>query len=553
MEEKKTIEYLRKLTFKLTGNLFSEEASIKDYVDNIVNYFNNILHSMPNNVYWLDRNCILRGGNDELAHKLNLKSGLDLEGLTYEQMAKAAKLPTKEFEPYRTTELEVMKTGIPSIAKEEPPIKAQGKTFYYLSNKTPLRNKVGEIIGVVGISTDITKLKETQLDLDMALKKVEAANNAKTEFIMNMSHDLRTPLSGIIGISNIQAKEGSNEKDKKLGAWVHHAGEQLLELLNSVIEVIAAEQPLDRIKKKKIDLIKFAKELQALMQPTLQNKKLTFQLKLDPYLPTIISDKIKLKTIFLNLLSNAIKFTKHGVITLEINLLSLSHEYAKIETRVTDTGIGIAKDSLDKIFDRFYRAHPSYKTQYTGYGIGLFLVKKSVEGLGGKIKVFSEKGKGSCFTLEFSFPIAKKRSQKGIVKSIDPTSDIKDTKKVKETVLVVEDNALALYAIRNILVNLGYDVIAITDGKKALHTLKNQQFSWVLLDIGLVDLDGTEVARRYRQWEQKNKKTYLPIFALTAHVKKEAIEKYKKIGIDHVFHKPFTEKNIKTIKRLLKK
>ena len=174
MKEQKAIEYLRALTLKITG-IASEKASIQDYIDEIVYYFTNILHSMPNNVYWLDRNCVLRGGNDELAHKLNLKSGFDLEGLTYEQMAQAAQLPIKEFEPYRITELEVMKTGTPSVAKEEPPITDHGKTFFYLSNKTPLRNRAGQIIGVVGISTDITKLKKTQLDLAIALKNPEAA------------------------------------------------------------------------------------------------------------------------------------------------------------------------------------------------------------------------------------------------------------------------------------------------------------------------------------------------------------------------------------------
>ncbi len=198
-------------------------------------------------------------------------------------------------------------------------------------------------------------------------------------FPMNMSHDIRTPLSGIIGLSNIQASDGTGEEDRKLGKWVHDAGEQLLELLNSVIEVIAAEQPLDRIKKEKVDLVKLAEELGALMQPTLQSKNLTFQLKTDPYLPVIISDKIKLKTIFLNLLSNAIKFTKQGGINLQINLLSITNEHAIIEVRITDTGMGIAKDDLDKIFDRFYRVHPSYQAEYTGYGIGLFLVKKAVE------------------------------------------------------------------------------------------------------------------------------------------------------------------------------
>ncbi len=202
----------------------------------------------------------------------------------------------------------------------------------------------------------------------------------------------------------------------------------------------AAEHPLDRIKKEKIDLVKLAEELESLMQPTIQSKKLSLQLKFDPYLPIIISDRIKLKTILLNLLSNAIKFTKKGSINLEINLLSLNSEHAKIEIRVTDTGIGIPKDKINKIFDRFYRTHPSYKAEYTGYGIGLFLVKQAVELLRGEIKVSSDEEKGSCFTLEFDFSFAEK-ARKQTSSSLSQQSLLHlETNKRTDSVLVVEDN-----------------------------------------------------------------------------------------------------------------
>lgn len=245
--------------------------------------------------------------------------------------------------------------------------------------------------------------------INFTKEKAEAANNTKTEFIRNISHDLRTPLSGIIGLSQLQAKEGASIQEKEYGQWIYGAAQQLLEMLNSVVEAAVIEDPLELIKKDRFDLIQIAKELHALMQASILSKKLTFQLKLDA-LPLIISDRIKLKRILLNLLSNAVKFTKKGTISLEINLLSIKDNQAKISMKVSDTGIGISKDKQEKIFDRFYRVHPSYLAEYSGYGLGLYLVKKSTEALGGTINVSSIEGEGSCFSLKFNFALAEPAS-----------------------------------------------------------------------------------------------------------------------------------------------
>lgn len=251
----------------------------------------------------------------------------------------------------------------------------------------------GEFRGVIGLSIDITAIKQAEI--------------AKQEFLMNMAHDLRTPLAGIIGLSGIQIDTGTTAQARQYGVWIHSAGEQLLGLLNSVIEVTAAEHSVESIKKEAINLTELSKELQTLMQPSLQSKGLQFQVNVDPTLPAVISDRITLKRLLLNLLSNAVKFTPQGEIILEINQIALEKDQVKLAIRVVDTGIGIAKDKLDKIFDRFYRAHPAYQAEYKGYGIGLYLVKKAVERLNGEINVASEEGVGSCFTLYFKFSASK--------------------------------------------------------------------------------------------------------------------------------------------------
>ena len=413
--------------------------------------------------------------------------------------------------------------------KEE---KFNGK--YYLSLKQPLIDN-GNCIGILIISFDISKQKQAEI--------------AKQEFLMNMAHDLRTPLSGIIALSNIQSKEGTTAEDRLCSQWIEDAGEQLLELLNSVLEVTAAEQHMKSLARDTIDFQQFAKELQALMKPAIIDKRLEFELKLDSHLPRVIADGIKLKRIILNLLSNAVKFTKKGKIGLQINALIINKDKVKIAILITDTGIGIAADKLDKIFDRFYRAHPSYHAEYKGYGIGLFLVKKAVELLDGEITVSSKEGKGSCFTVIFNFPLAEEVMPKKSQQSLSKPNHDRQSQKV----LVAEDNTLALHVAKKLLFNLGYEVTTVTNGKAALRALKTQDFHWALLDIGLPDLDGAEIVRRYRKWEQKNKKSHLPIFSLTAYMEKNIMVKCKEVGFDCVLNKPFTKKDIFIIQKFLDK
>ncbi|HEY2567200.1 MAG TPA: ATP-binding protein [Candidatus Aquirickettsiella sp.] len=491
----------------------------------------NIIFEAPGHLYWKDTKGICRGANNTQAISLGCKSGKELIGKTAFDF-----YPKEQAEAIHKIDMEVMKTK-KEYCIEEIVNNREGKKTIFLSRKIPLYDpNTKEVIGIIGTSIDITESKQAEL--------------AKQQFIMNMAHDLRTPLSGIIGLSNIQSKEGTHAVDRQHGQWIEDAGEQLLELLNSVLEVTAAEYQIESIAKDTILFQQFADELRALMLPAIVAKELDFKVKLDVHLPIIITDRIKLKRLVLNLLANAIKFTKKGKISLEIKLLSIEKNKAKVEIFVTDTGIGIAEDKLDKIFDRFYRAHPSYEAQYTGYGIGLFLVKKTVELLDGKIKVSSQEGKGSCFALEFIFPLAEENPELAACPILQPQPDsFKSYSEVdKHSVLVAEDNTLVLHVVKNLLVNLDYDVITVTDGKAALNALQTQCFHWALLDIGLPILAGTEVVKAYRQWEKEHNKPRIPLFALTAHAIDEVKEKCEAVGFDYILNKPFTIKDVQIIK-----
>ena len=502
----------------------------------IVNKFKileTVLNIIDCHVYWKNKNGNYVWCNKKFSKVLGLKDENEIVGKT-------------DFDLYSPDLAKVVVSLDNNILNmgteyqaEEVGLDLESKKAIYLSIKTPLKDELGNIEGLIGISIDITDRKQAEI--------------AKQEFLMNMAHDLRTPLAGIIGLSSIQADSKMEpQEQQEYGQMIQGASEQLLELLNSVIEVTATEHQVEQLKKEPIDLSQLSDELQTLMQPSLQSKGLQFQVKVDSILPVIISDRIKLKRLLLNLLSNAVKFTLQGGIGLEINQLSAENNRAKIEIQISDTGIGITKDNIDKIFERFYRVHPSYEGEYKGYGIGLYLVKKTVELLNGDIKVASEQGKGSCFTLCFNFPLAgaiiDKESSVNTLQQPVPTSYLESEKR-KGVVLVAEDNDLVLHVVKNILVKLGYEVTAVTEGNAALHALQTQSFVWALLDIGLPNLDGAEVACRYRRWEQENNKSHLPLFALTAHAEGTVSEKCKEAGIDYILKKPFTENDIQVLEK----
>ncbi len=534
-----------------TDITYQELAEKKTFVSS--RFLEDIIFNLPGLIYWKNKQHQYIGFNKNVL-ELSKLSRASLYGKTDLEI----NWGEKEAKVFQKEDKEVMETGITRITENVLPIKRlDGSYMVVRTEKNRLYGRDGDVIGMLGVALDITDKKIFEQKLMRAKEKAETANKAKTEFIMNMSHDLRTPLAGIIGLSSIQADSKMEQPEQQqYGKMIHGASEQLLGLLNSVIEVTVAEHQIEQVKKEPINLIQLAKELQTLMRPSLQSKGLQLQVKMDPALPIIISDRIKLKRLLLNLLSNAVKFTQQGEVRLEISRLSIEGTQAKIEMRVIDTGIGIAKDKIDKIFDRFYRVHPSYQAEYKGYGIGLYLVKKTVERLRGEIKASSEEGKGTCFTLNFNFPVSYQAIDKKPSTAIlpQPVSTVYlEAGKLKGTVLVAEDNALVLHAVKNILAGLAYDVISVTKGKAALRVLQTQSFVWALLDIGLPDLSGTEVAHRYRQWEQENNKPHLPLFALTAHTVDKVKVQCKTMGIDYILNKPFTSKDVQTIEQFIEK
>jgi two-component system, OmpR family, aerobic respiration control sensor histidine kinase ArcB len=554
LAKKDDIEYLKNLTFKLTGDLFSEETSIRAYIDNIVGYFTNLIYSLPNNVYWLDRNCVLRGGNNNLARQLNFKTGADLVGLSYEEMAQAAKLPIKEFEAFRIIEQEVMTTGIPSIDKEEAPIKLGEKTFYYLSSKMPLRNKKGDIVGVVGISTDITTLKETQLNLSAVLKKSEAANQVKTEFIENIRHDIRTPVAGMAGCAQlIQMQANNYKKVTEFASDLVESSDALLSFLNKVLENIKLASDSLPLLKKKFDLCELLEQVICLNKSYAVSKKLKLNLEYDNSIPKyVIGDPIRVQRIVLELVTNALKFTKKGEVSVIVRLKKNEAKVVIVQLSVRDTGIGIPIDKQQEVYIRFKRLMPAYQGIYLGIGLGLSIVKQFVDDLGAEISLQSKLNQGSTFIclIPLQKPLLMHNDKnfeelsfiegKGLLKTlVTNKSQTELPRSSGDRVLVVEDQALAAKITQHVLTKLHCQVDIAKSGKIALAMLEKQRYDLILMDIGLPDANGEEVTRRIRLKHWRHTAS-VPIVGLTAHIDAENKCRCLAAGMNAIYIKPLT-------------
>ncbi|KTD69986.1 sensory box sensor histidine kinase/response regulator [Legionella santicrucis] len=539
-ELQKIIDEKNNEIHQLILSLEEERSKFKNELQAIHEYYDNIIALMPGHVYWLDKNNVFLGCNDLQAKNAQLKSRKDIVGKTNFDM------PWKDqAEELNKVNKLVMETGIPHTA-EEYAVMANGMGIYY-SQKVPLRNQKNEVIGVLGISLDITERKKMEVALRRAKENAEVANQAKNEFIANMSHDIHTPLSGIVGMSKLLEEKEQNPERKQYARWIHESGEQLLELLNGVMEIVATDNLReDDIHEELFELRKNIQDIAHLVQPTLQMKKIKLNIEIDETVPnTIITDATKIHRVLLNLVGNAIKFTDNGVVTIKVEVLSLENNYTQLRFSVIDTGIGIPPELQSKIFDRFFRAIPSYKSTHSGYGVGLHIAQKYLSLLGGEINLESEIGKGSTFYFTLTLKIGY--NDKPTPNAITGSAPQEDTPLLSPLILLVEDNILSLHMIENIVEQAGYEFYSAIDGEHALELIETNDFDLIITDVNLSNLSGNNLALCIRELENQLHKKPVPIIGLTTNTSAKAEKEYFRLGINKVLSRPIHLKALQTV------
>ncbi|PWY54282.1 hybrid sensor histidine kinase/response regulator [Legionella qingyii] len=525
---------------QLTLSLDEEKLNYKNELHAVRDYYENIIALMPGHVYWLDKNNVFLGCNDRQAKSARLQSRKEIVGKTNYDMP--WKDQAEELNKINTL---VMETGIPHTV-EEYAVMTNGMGIYY-SQKVPLHNQNNEIIGVLGISLDITEHKKMEVALRRAKENAEVANKAKTEFIENMSHDIHTPLSGIVGMSRLLEEKAEDPERKQFARWIHESGEQLLDLLNGVMEIVAADNLRDSdVHEELFELRKNVKDIAHLVQPTLEMKKIQLNIEIDDTAPnTFITDGTKLHRVLLNLVGNAIRFTDKGIVTIKVETLSHENSYAQLRFSVIDTGIGIPPELKDKIFDRFFRATPAYKSQHGGYGVGLHVAQKYLSLLGGEINLESEVGKGSTFYFTLTMKIGYNE---------DNTLTYNETKILnKETVshtpliLLVEDNIISLHMIENVVEQGGYQYYSAIDGEHALELLETNDFDLIITDIDISGIADKNLIQCIRDMEKRAGKTPLPIIGLTTNTSGETENNPMRSEMNKILTKPIHLKKLQEV------
>lgn len=436
------------------------------------------------------------------------------------------------------------------LTQEEITLLPSGEQIVLLSTKMPLWDKEGNITGIVGNTVDITYIKKIEQELKTAEELAKAANHAKDEFLANMSHDIRTPLTGIIGMSSILEQEAVTPKEKEHAHLIAVSGEQLLSLLNSVLDIVSVGNGQEnQVQSEPVNIRQLLHTIAELELPTIQLKHLELITAIDESVPNIIkTDSMKLHRILLNLLGNAVKFTETGCITLTAHYKRVNDEKGELELQVRDTGSGIAKENQGKIFDRFYRGNPSYKAQYTGYGVGLHIVQNYIHLLKGHIELESELNQGTTFKIIIPVEIITNLNKTIPEPALNSKISILAPTHVMATqnqnnypqLLLIEDNPIALKIVESIAKQVPCRYLSATTGEQALELFQKETFDLILSDIGLPGISGNEMTAAIRTLEKNLGKMAVPIIGLTAHSAKDTEQESLKSGMNKILCKPLT-------------
>ncbi len=414
-----------------------------------------------------------------------------------------------------------------------------GSKKWILGYGEPVVNNNNEVIKIRGIAKDISAQKEFENTLK-AKEYAEATSKAKTDFLANMSHEIRTPLNGIIGFTDLLIKTKLNKSQEVYMQNINQSANLLLEIINDILEFSKVESGKLELSFEPISLSDLTNQIISLFTIHASVKNIALKLEYDPNIPNIIeADALRLKQILVNLLNNALKFTSFGEVVLKVELINLNkNECATIKFSVIDTGIGIKKENLAKIFNSFVQEDASTTKKFGGTGLGLAIVNKILFYCKSEINVNSVVGEGSNFNFTIIFKIPNKNILEANNQKIEEekVSIQQNLKKVK--ILLVEDNTLNIILANKILKKIfpNSAILKAENGEIALKILDKNKVDIILLDIQMPVKNGYETAVEVRINEKTKE---IPIIALTAGIMENEKQKCLAVGMNDYISKPY--------------
>ncbi len=408
--------------------------------------------------------------------------------------------------------------------------------IWLLIHSTPLRNSEGVVERHLGILIDISVRKNAEQELIRTREEALKLSRAKETFISVLSHEIRTPINAVIGMSRILLEENPAPSQLNHLNILKFSSENLLKLVNDVLDFTKIETGNMQLESVPVNLRELATQTLHTLGFKPENKNLNIRLTIDPALPELVmADSTRLYQIMMNLLGNAIKFTEQGEVMLSVNLEQENADTVLICFSVKDTGIGIPENKLKSIFEAYSQASTDTTRKYGGTGLGLTITKKLIELHQSRIEVQSEFGKGSTFSFKAMF----KKAGIQVQKTVHPAT----FEPIVATVLVADDNQINRMLAKKILVKWGITADFAATGLEAYEMAMLKDYDLILMDLHMPVMDGLEATRLIRKQPAEKYKT-IPIIALTGSVFGLDLQNLHQDGLTDHFLKPYTPEGL---------
>lgn len=380
-----------------------------------------------------------------------------------------------------------------------------GREVWIQASYNPILDSDGKAFKVVKLATDLTPRRLMEQQLRTARDRAEAAAAARSSFLANMSHEIRTPMNAIIGFTDLLLETPLSSEQRRHLSTVQHSSRSLLGLLNDILDTAKLDRGAIELEQLDFSLRELCEQVVATQRLTAESKGLQLHLDYPAQAPDFFcGDPLRLQQVLTNLLGNAVKFTQQGEVRLVV-----SGEPGAMRLAVRDTGIGIAADRLEKIFEPFAQADASMSRRFGGTGLGTTISRQLVELMGGRLRVESNEGQGSCFSVELPLRAGKRLAsqQRAVLPELGQLN-----------ILAADDVPQNLELLQLNLQRLGHRVRCVADGEGALQAFTEESFDLILMDVQMPGVDGLEASRRIRGLEAAQARQPVPIIALTASV-----------------------------------
>lgn len=407
---------------------------------------------------------------------------------------------------------------------------------WWLISGAPMYDQNGSQTGSIGIHLDISEQKKLQEQLIVAKMRAEESNIAKDKFLANISHELRTPVNGIIGMSRSLARTTLLPEQKKYLHMLRSATDQLLIMLNDILDLAKIDAGKIHLDYRSFNLPAAIYKSIDVVQSRAEEKGLSLRIQMDDSLSMVyVGEEKRLRQILINILSNAVKFTEKGYIQINCSKVSSSGKRDQVLIEITDTGIGMDDAFKERLFQKFAQEDENSSRHYGGTGLGLSISRELIELMGGRIEVSSIKNKGTTVSLLIPFDVGRPEEL-----TPEETEHIDTSILTNSKILLVEDNDLNQMVVSIALEHYGAYISCVFSGKDALEKMEQQDFDLILMDIQMPGMDGYETAALIR----KKYGSEIPIVALSANVLKNEAEKSFSAGMNDFIAKPFEEEQL---------